>query len=145
METIIFYRDKREAFRGKLEVDGGSVNSSVVRMCLERADGISIFLNGKISANGDCIIDVPPMKILEKGEVGKVKIEVIVEGQSYFIIHEGNFEIRDFMKLSTEEGIVNAEPAAKSSPKLTFMKIDEAEKDDDFESFKRKYYIQNLD
>jgi len=76
------YRDKTETFECDVEIEGASVNKSKARMILHFSNGENVMYEGKMDANGHCLIEFPKM-VAKPADGGKAVLEVIAEG-AYF-------------------------------------------------------------
>ena len=72
------YSDKNENFICDIHIEGANPESSEVRLIVESKNW-NIMFNGTIQ-NGKCTIPVKSLNMLEDGQMGKIRLEVIAEG-----------------------------------------------------------------
>ena len=72
------YSDKNENFICDIHIEGANPESSEVRLIVESKNW-NIMFNGTIQ-NGKCTIPVKSLNMLEDGQIGKIRLEVIAEG-----------------------------------------------------------------
>jgi len=85
------YKDISEEFICDISIDGVSEEDSQARIIIESKDWILLF-PGEIK-NKKCIVPIKSLKLFNEGEVGKIKLEVIAEG-NIFIPWEDDFRVK---------------------------------------------------
>ena len=89
---MVLYTDKSETFKCTIGVEGANINNTAVRLVFENKN-FNMLFEGQIDSNGNCVIPIKKMKgILEEGEVGKMKLEVIAD-DTFFIPFEEEFRV----------------------------------------------------
>lgn len=96
-----FFKDKTENFECSINIEGASLNNAKARLILENEE-FSLVFDGTIDKMGKCIIPVKKLKILSEDLRGKLKLEVIVDDDTYFLPYEDNFTIGLSKKLTVE-------------------------------------------
>lgn len=97
-DFYILYRDVNENFSCDIFIEGANPEKTKARLIIESEDWNLIF-NGKIE-NGKCVIPIKKLDILSENLSGKIKLEVIAEG-NVFIPWENNFLLKTSKKIST--------------------------------------------
>lgn len=103
------YKDKSENFTCDIAIEGAKPEETFARLVIE-SDDWSLVFNGDIQ-NGKCIIPIRKLNILNEGQVGKIKLEVIAEG-NLFVPWEDKFKVKLSKKV-----LVNVHNESKSSTK----------------------------
>lgn len=85
------YKDISEEFICDISIDGVSEEDSQARIIIESKDWILLF-PGEIK-NKKCVVPIKSLKLFNEGEVGKIKLEVIAEG-NIFIPWEDDFKVK---------------------------------------------------
>lgn len=75
------YTDKNENFVCDIHIEGASIEKSQARLIIE-LNNWNIMIDGKLE-NGKCIIPVKNLSMLEIGQTGLIKLEVIAEGNVF--------------------------------------------------------------
>lgn len=101
------YKDKSENFECKIHIDGANLSEAQARLVLENQEYNLIF-KGNIKSDGTCIIPIPKLKILSESLKGNLKLEVIVDNDTYFVPYEDIFEIEVNKKVMVE--VKNSQP-----------------------------------
>jgi len=84
------YLDKQENFRCSIKISGASLDKACVRIALETSN-LNLFFKGHI-VNGEAIVPIKPLRgILNAGEMGTMRLEVIVDS-TYVTPWESAFE-----------------------------------------------------
>ena len=96
-----FYKDKPENFECNVTIEGAPLSKSKARLVLENNE-YNIIFEGNIDSSGKCIIPVKKLGILPEGLVGKLKLEVIVEDDTYFLPYESDFTVALSKKVTVE-------------------------------------------
>lgn len=96
-----FYKDKSDNFECNIGLEGASLSKAQARLILENNEYPLIF-NGKIDKNGKCVIPIPKLKILSEDLKGNLKLEVIVDDDTYFVPYTDTFEVAVNKKLTVE-------------------------------------------
>lgn len=96
-----FYKDKPENFECNVTIEGASLSKSRARLVLENSE-YNIIFEGNIDDNGKCIIPVKKLSILPEGLTGKLKLEVIVEDDTYFSPYQSDFTVAVNKKVTVE-------------------------------------------
>lgn len=96
-----FYKDKNENFECNIGLEGASLLNAQARLILEN-DEFNLIFDGQIDKNGKCIVPIKKLKILTEGLTGKLKLEVIVEEDTYFLPFQDEFIIDINKKLTLE-------------------------------------------
>lgn len=108
------FKDKSEDFSCDISLEGANLSNTEARLILETDDWNLVF-NGEISKDGKCLIPIKKLSILNEGQIGKIKLEVIAEG-TVFIPWEDDFKVKVSKKVSVK---INE---TKSNPKKTDTK-----------------------
>ena len=96
-----FYKDKNENFECKLGIEGASLSKASARLILENSE-FNLIFEGKIDEDGKCIVPIKKLKILTEGLTGKLKLEVIVDEDTYFQPFQDDFTIGVDKKVTVE-------------------------------------------
>ena len=96
----IFHRDIDETFECSLNIEGGSLAESKVRLIL-KTDSWNLLFEGVIKKNGTCSIPIKKLPILSEGSLGEASLEVIVD-DLVFIPWEQTFKIATSKKVSID-------------------------------------------
>lgn len=115
-----FFKDKNENFECNINIEGATLDNAKARLVLENEE-FNIVFDGTIDENGKCIIPVKKLKILSEDLKGKLKLEVIVENDTYFLPYEDEFIIGFNKKLTVEVLTKSNEikPIVESAKKVT--------------------------
>ncbi len=108
------FKDKSEDFSCDISLEGANLSNTEARLILETDDWNLVF-NGEISKDGKCLIPIKKLSILNEGQIGKIKLEVIAEG-TVFTPWEDDFKVKVSKKVSVK---INE---TKSNPKKTDTK-----------------------
>lgn len=92
------YRDINESFSCDIFIEGSNPENASARLVIESTDWNLVF-NGEIE-NGKCIIPIKKLDILSEDLVGKIKLEIIAEG-NVFIPWENKFLVKSSKRVST--------------------------------------------
>ena len=126
-KELTFYRDKTEKFKCNLHIDGASYLKSFVRLCLETSGGTNYFFKGKISENGECIINIPALTNITQEE-GKATVEVIAEN-NYFSVYETSVKIKNSVTVKFTPEVKEEEDIDEDlTPKISFSLIEDKKK-----------------
>lgn len=120
MSNLIFYRDKKEQLTFDVQVEGVNINDTKARLCLEMENGNNKYFKCTIKNNGECTVNIPPLKDVEYDSVNLI-IEVIAD-TSYFKVFESVVPVKNavnvkFNNESFKENIKSEEP---DKPKVNF-------------------------
>lgn len=85
------YKDISEEFICDISIDGVPEEESQARIIIESKDWILMF-PGEIK-NKKCVVPIKSLKLFNEGETGKIKLEVIAEG-NIFIPWEDDFKVK---------------------------------------------------
>jgi len=96
-----FYKDKNENFECNIGIEGASLSNAKARLVLENEE-FNLIFEGNIDENGKCVVPIKKLKILTEGLQGKLKLEVIVEDDTYFLPFQDNFEVGVNKKVTVE-------------------------------------------
>ncbi len=125
MDKVTIYKNKPEAFKCQLTVDGASSDDVSVRMVLEFADNKNLLFYGKMGDNGNCIINIPKLKEIES-QSGRLVVEAIADS-THFQLYEAKVELKNSVdiKMVAKAKTVNEEVQAPESPiKFKLEKIE---------------------
>jgi hypothetical protein len=92
------YKDVNENFSCDIFIEGANPDKSTARIIIESKDWNLVF-NGHIE-NGRCVIPIKKLNILEENLTGKIKLEVIAEG-NIFVPWEQKFLVQSTKRVST--------------------------------------------
>lgn len=92
------YKDVNENFSCDIFIEGANPDKSTARIIIESKDWNLVF-NGHIE-NGKCVIPIKKLNILEENLTGKIKLEVIAEG-NIFVPWEQKFLVQSTKRVST--------------------------------------------
>jgi hypothetical protein len=95
------YRDKIKTFECNVSVEGADLSSAQARLVLENNE-YSLLFPGNINLDGKCTIDIGQLRFLSEDLKGKMKLEVIVDGDTYFVPYEDDFIIDTSKKVRVE-------------------------------------------
>lgn len=98
------YKDRSEIFTCEIDVDGTSPENVEARLVIEGKD-YSLMFPGEL-VDGICSIPIKKLAILEEGQVGKIRLEVIVEGKM-FSPWENDFKVKALKKKISVDVKVN--------------------------------------
>jgi len=96
-----FYKDKNENFECNIGLEGASLSNAQARLILENEE-FNLVFNGQIDRSGKCVVPIKKLKILTEGLTGKLKLEVIVEEDTYFLPFQDEFIVDVNKKLTVE-------------------------------------------
>jgi hypothetical protein len=82
-------------------VEGADLKNAQARLILEN-DEYSLLFKGNIDSDGKCSIDIRQLKFLSENLKGKMKLEVIVDNDTYFIPYEDDFIVDVSKKVRVE-------------------------------------------
>ena len=95
------YTDKGENFKCNIEVQGAKLSQTKARLVIE-SKGHSILFEGKVDGNGECIVPIVKLKdILEEGEQGEMRLEVIAE-DTFFSPWKSEYKVKTNKKVTVE-------------------------------------------
>jgi hypothetical protein len=94
------YKDKNENFSCDVNVEGAKLDETRARLILE-SDDWTLMFSGNIDRNGKCIIPLKKLNILDEGQVGKIKLEIIAEN-TVFIPWESDFKVKMSKKVTVQ-------------------------------------------
>lgn len=109
------YKDKGDEFTCDISIEGSSIDETYARIILE-SDDWSLIFPGTIR-NGKCVVPIKKLGILKEGEIGRIKLEVVTEG-NLFIPWEDDFKVKLSKKV-----IVNVNENKTITPKETGIKV----------------------
>jgi len=111
------FRDKSEDFSCELKIQGANVDDTDVRLVIE-SENWNIMFKGNVDSYGRCLIPMKKLNILNEGDVGTIKLEVIAEN-TVFIPWENNFRVKNSKKVNF---VLNENK--KNTKKVTLVKTD---------------------
>lgn len=111
-----FFKDKSENFECQIGIEGSSLSKAKARLILENSEYNLIF-KGTIDSNGKCIIPVSKLKVLSENLQGDLKLEVIVDDDTYFIPYQDKFEVGINKKITVEVQNKTTNPVILESKK----------------------------
>lgn len=97
----ILYKDKNEQFECKIAVEGTDLSKAQARLVLENVEHTLLF-KGDIDSQGKCSINIGKLKFLSENLVGTLKLEVIIDDDTYFIPYESEFKMGVSKKVRAE-------------------------------------------
>jgi hypothetical protein len=100
---MIVYTDKTKLFECNVKVineDGPPATSTKARLVLESKNWNLVFY-GDVDDDGQCTIDISKLNILNEGEEGAVRLEVIAD-DSFFTPWEDNFTVKKSKSVTVE-------------------------------------------
>lgn len=95
------YTDKNENFECKISIEGSNLSKANARLVLESTEYNLIF-EGKIDNTGKCIIPIKKLKLLSENLKGNLKLEVIVDNDTYFVPYTDTFIVKTNKKVTVE-------------------------------------------
>lgn len=115
------YKDINEEFSCDIAIEGTSADNTSVRIIVESKDW-SLMFPGSIR-NGKCVVPIKKLGILNEGEIGTIKIEVVAEG-NLFIPWEDQFKVKMSKKVtvSLNETNIPKSPFEKNGIKVNIKK-----------------------
>jgi hypothetical protein len=96
-----FYKDKNENFECNIGLEGASLSNAQARLILENEE-FNLIFEGNIDKNGKCVVPIKKLKILTEGLTGTLKLEVIVDDDTYFLPFQDQFTIGVDKKITVE-------------------------------------------
>lgn len=119
METITIHKNKPEAFKCQLNIEGADIDQVSVRLLLEFEDNKNLLFYGKINEDGDCIIKIPKLKEIESKK-GRLVVEAIADN-THFELYEAKVELKNSVEVKMVKESVSA-PIKESSdhPRVSF-------------------------
>jgi hypothetical protein len=118
---MILYTDKNELFECNIKVDGTSLDNTKARIVLESSKWNLVFY-GKIDGAGKCSIDISKLNILNEGEHGNMRLEVIAD-DSMFVPWEDDFSIKKSKKVTVEVLTKSDNTLLENKTKVTVSNI----------------------
>jgi len=100
---MIVYTDKTKLFECNVKVvneDGPPATSTKARLVLESKNWNLVFY-GNVDDDGQCTIDISKLNILNEGEEGTVRLEVVAD-DSFFTPWEDNFTVKKSKSVTVE-------------------------------------------
>ena len=97
----VLYKDKNENFECKIAVEGTDLSKAQARLVLENVEHTLLF-KGDIDSHGKCSINIGKLKFLSENLTGKLKLEVIIDDDTYFIPYESEFKLGVSKKVRAE-------------------------------------------
>lgn len=119
------FKDKKTTFSCKLGITGASVNETFSRLLLQFNDtGKNLLFKGIIKSDGNCLIDIPPLKkyISENENSGNAVLEVIAES-TFFEPLKMNFNIENSKNIMIENINIISKPDKKVIVKENNVKV----------------------
>jgi hypothetical protein len=114
------FKDKSEDFSCDISLEGANLSNTEARLILETDDWNLVF-NGEISKDGKCLIPIKKLSILNEGQIGKIKLEVIAEG-TVFTPWEDDFKVKVSKKVSVKINETKSNPK-KADTKKSAVKV----------------------
>jgi hypothetical protein len=93
------YSDKSEEFICDISIEGADPEETEARIIIE-SDDWTLQFSGELR-NGKCYIPIKKLNILKEGQVGKIKLEVIAEG-NLFVPWEDKFKVKLSKKVTVK-------------------------------------------
>lgn len=93
------YKDKNEEFICDISIEGANPNDTEARIVIESKDWTLMF-KGELK-NGKCKVPIKKLNILEEGQEGNIRLEVIAEG-NLFIPWEDKFKVKMSKKVTVK-------------------------------------------
>jgi len=112
----LFNNKENEILKFKINSEGININKVEARLILMTKENKNVLLVGKIE-NDTCKFDIPQLESYDKGDVGKIKFEIISE-EMYFPVWEDSFEIKSKATIKIEE-MVNEIQQKSVRPTIT--------------------------
>jgi hypothetical protein len=112
----IIYKDKEEDFECKIAVEGADLSNAKARLILEN-NNQSLLFNGIIDSEGNCKVHLGKLKVLPEHLKGTLKLEVIVDEDTYFVPYQDEFVLEVSKKVTVE--VVNKRESPISKKKVT--------------------------
>lgn len=116
-DYYILYKDISEEFVCDISIDGVSEDDSEARIVVESKDWMLMF-PGEIK-NKKCRIPIKGIKLLNEGEIGKIKLEVIADG-NFFIPWEDEFKVKISRKV---EAVIDKKTKSVYKPVQERVKV----------------------
>lgn len=111
------YKDKAEDFTCDIAIEGVSQSDTEVRLIVE-SDEWTLMFTGEVK-NGQCVIPMKKLSILNEGSKGTIRLEVNADG-TLFTPWEDNFVVKASKKVTVKVNESKAsrskKPAAKKAP-----------------------------
>jgi flagellar basal body P-ring protein FlgI len=82
-----------------ISIEGADLNETEARIIIESKDWTLMF-KGSLK-NGKCIVPVKKLNILQEGQTGKIRLEVIAEG-NLFVPWEDDFKVKVSKKVTVK-------------------------------------------
>ena len=115
------YKDVSEEFICDISIDGVTEEESQARIIIESKDWILLF-PGEIK-NKKCIVPIKSLKLFNEGETGKIKLEIIAEG-NIFVPWEDDFKVKLSKKVeaTVNKGVKNVYKPLQEKVKVNVEK-----------------------
>jgi hypothetical protein len=98
---MVLYTDKSETFKCTIGVEGANISNTTVRLVFENKN-FNMLFDGQIDPDGNCTVPIKKMKgILEEGEIGKMKLEVIAD-DTFFTPFEEDFSVETHRRVTID-------------------------------------------
>lgn len=110
------YKDKSENFSCDVMVEGVSISDTEVRLILESEEW-TIMFKGDVDKRGKCNIPMKKLNILNEGDSGKIRLEVIADN-TVFTPWEEDFKVKVSKKVAVsihESKSVQKKPVQKTT------------------------------
>ena len=86
------FKDISENFSCDISIEGADISEAKVRLVIESNEWSLVF-NGDIDSKGKCNIPIKKLNILNEGSTGKIRLEVIADG-NIFTPWEDEFKVK---------------------------------------------------
>lgn len=111
------FLDKNEEFSCDISVEGAETGETEVRLIIE-SDSWVLMFNGSIS-EGKCTIPIRKLNILNEGDIGNIRLEVIADG-NLFVPWRDKFKAKLSKKVTVS---VNEQLKSKVEKPQTNVKV----------------------
>lgn len=116
------FTDKQELFEAKLHLEGSSYSKANVRLIVE-GQNINLLYYGTVNSQGQAQVPIKKLKgLLDEGEKGKIKLEVIVE-DTWFECWTSDFVVDTEKKLKVEVVSQTETQSKPDKPKVQITEV----------------------
>jgi len=128
--------DRNENFEAKLQLEGASLKDTTCRLIIETEEW-DLKFDGDINSKGEVKIPIKRLKnILNEGTSGKLLLEVLVEGDTYFQPIQEDFIAKTSKKVVAE----TKEPSTKETGIKITVTPSKKEEVDPIEKLTEEFY-----
>lgn len=116
------FTDKGETFECKVQLEGASIKSAVVRLLIE-TDELNLVFNGSVNSLGECKIPIRKLRgLFDEATSGTMRLEVIAE-DTYFQPWESPFTVDVSKKVTVEVRQAASDISETTGPKVKVTSV----------------------